>query len=205
VTAISNPPRPANDFDAGELPAAETSVDVQTTGDGSEGEPPALGGFVVGSVEGALAADAFPDAEQPEIESPEVERPSHLRVAPPVKRGLRYRRRRAQLLVLAVAALSAASMFMLVTFHVFAAQSAFTLNKLETQLAKEQRQYGLLRDQVATLSSPAAVANGAQALGMVRAQEVTLLQPFSSPSFEPNDGLPVPPPPQYKAIDPTGP
>jgi hypothetical protein len=108
--------------------------------------------------------------------------------------------------VLGVAAISAASMFLLVTFHVFAAQSAFSLDKLDTQLSSQQREYGLLRDKVATLSSPDAVANGAKRLGMVRSTEVTQLHPQSAPPFASTGSLPVPPltPYQAQAIDDPG-
>ena len=127
MTVVPNDPSGAGNAVAGELPTSELRS-----------------GELVGSVEGALAAEALPDFESPDfpspgLEPPTAERPAHLRVAPDPKRGLVYRRRRAQLLVLCVAALSAASMFLLVTFHVFAAQSAFTLDKLQTQLATEQR------------------------------------------------------------------
>jgi cell division protein FtsL len=180
-----------------------TSVSNEPSGAGNTvaGEPNA--GELVGSVEGALAAEALPAFERPDLEPAAADRPV-LRVAPDPKRGLVYRRRRAQLLVLSVAALSAASMFLLVTFHVFAAQSAFTLDKLQTQLATEQRQYGLLRNQVATLSSPEAVASGAQQLGMVRAPQVTLLHPSGALPFGSTVGLPVPPPIPYNAVDDTG-
>ncbi len=147
----------------------------------------------------ASTADGLPDDELPESG-----RPSHLRVAPEIERGLLHRRRRAQLLVLGVAAISAASMFLLVTFHVFAAQSAFTLDKLDNQLSVQQRDYGLLRDKVATLSSPDAVANGAKRLGMIRATEVTGLHPPAAASFASTNSLPVPPLTPYRAIDDTG-
>ena len=193
MTVVPNDPSGPGNTVAGELPASELRS-----------------GELVGSVEGALAAEALPDFESPDFDSPGLEppaaeRPAHLRVAPDPKRGLVYRRRRAQLLVLCVAALSAASMFLLVTFHVFAAQSAFTLDKLQTQLATEQRQYGLLRNQVATLSSPQAVASGARQLGMVRATQVTLLHPSGALPFGSTVGLPVPPPIPYTAVgDDTG-
>jgi hypothetical protein len=203
VTAVSNGPVASNSG-TGEFPTGEFSPDTQPTGDLRAGETDAFGGLVIGSIEGALAAEAVADLDQPEVVRPELDRPAHLHVAPNVERGVLYRRRRAQLLVLGVAAISAASMFMLVTFHVFAAQSAFTLDKLDTQLALEQRQYGILRDQVATLSSPAAVANRAASLGMIRAPEVTVLHPFAASAFGPTAGLPVPPPTPYSAVDNIG-
>ncbi len=82
------------------------------------------------------------------VETTEAERPAHLRVAPDSVELLR-RRRRARLIVVLGAAISAASMFLLVAFHVFAVQSSFQLDKLQTQLTAEQRRYGMLRDEVA--------------------------------------------------------
>jgi cell division protein FtsL len=158
-------------------------------------------------VAGAEAAGASVAGELPDDDNdalPDSGRPSHLRVAPEIERGLLHRRRRAQLVVLGVAALSAASMFLLVTFHVFAAQSAFALDKLDTQVTSQQREYGLLRDKVATLSSPDAVATGAKRLGMVRSTDVTQLHPLSAPSFATAGSLPVPPLTPYRAIDDTG-
>ena len=136
------------------------------------------------------AGDGVPDAEQP----------PRLRVAPKPSRELVRRRRRARLAVFGVAALSAASMFTLVAFHVFEAQSAFTLDKLDTKLSAEQREYGLLRDQVATLSSPEAVSKAAAALGMMRPSDVTLLHAPAAASFASNTGLPAPPPTPYHSI-----
>src|SRR5207245_9198330 len=100
----------------------------------------------------ALEARPFPEEER------EVERPAHRRGAPRPSRAVLRRRRRARLAVFGVAAISAASMFVLVAFHVFAVQSAFQLDKLDRQLSVEQRRYGMLRDEVATRSSPEAVA-----------------------------------------------
>ena len=45
----------------------------------------------------------------------------------------------------------------------------------ESQLTIEQRRYGILREEVATRSSPQAVAAGAEALHMVRPSQVTVL------------------------------
>jgi cell division protein FtsL len=203
VSAVSDGPSAASDFLGDHFAAGSLGTEMQPVVDVAVGEPP-FGGFVVGSTSGALAADAYPELESPEIEGPEVERPAHLHVAPNVKRGVLYRRRRTQLVVLGVAIISAASMFTLVTFHVFAAQSAFTLDKLDSQLANEQRQYGILRDQVATLSSPEAIAGRATHLGMIRAPKVVLLHPFAASSFDPTADLPVPPPTPYSAVDNTG-
>jgi hypothetical protein len=59
-----------------------------------------------------------------------------------------------------------ASLFALVAFHVFAAQSAFTLDRLSKQRTNEQLRYERLREEVARLSSPASVIAAAQNLGM---------------------------------------
>jgi hypothetical protein len=139
----------------------------------------------------------------PDGDGPPEEQAPRLRVAPRTPREVLRRRRRARLAVFGVAALSAASMFTLVAFHVFAAQAAFSLDKLDTQLSTQQREYGLLRDQVATLSSPDAVAKAALALGMVRPSDVTLLHAPSAASFaSSNNGLPAPPPTPYTSVAP---
>jgi len=130
--------------------------------------------------------------------APDAEHRPRLRVAPRTPREVLRRRRRARLAVFAVAVLSAASMFTLVAFHVFAAQAAFSLDNLDSRLSIEQREYGLLRDQVATLSSPAAVAKAAIALGMVRTSDVTLLHASSAAAF--GSGLPAPSPPPYNNL-----
>jgi cell division protein FtsL len=205
VTAVTNGPSAPTDSVAGAAPVGDAfSGDMPPHEELRSVETDVFAGLVIGSVEGALAADAFADPGRPEDDHAELGRPSHLRVAPDVQRGLFDRRRRAQLLVLGVAAISAASMFMLVTFHVFAAQSAFTLDKLNTQLANEQRQYEKLRDRVATLSSPEAVANRATSIGMIRAPGVTVLHPFVASPFNPTAGVPVPPPTPYSAVDNIG-
>jgi len=201
---MSNGPSAANNAEVEDVPAREFSGDTAPVEDLRAADTDPFAGLVIGSIEGALAADAFADPAPPAHDQPELERPSHLRVAPNPRRGLFDRRRRAQLVVLGVGVISAASMFMLVTFHVFAAQSAFALDKLNTQLANEQRQYGILRDRVATLSSPDAVANRATHLGMIRAPEVTVLHPFAASSFNPTGDLPVPPPTPYSAVDNIG-
>jgi len=135
------------------------------------------------------------------IETPEAERPAHLRVAPDARELLR-RRRRARLIVVLGSAVTAASMFLLVAFHVFAVQSSFELDKLQSRLTVEQKRYGLLRDEVATRSSPEAIALGAERLGMVRPSQVFVLRRPAAQPISPRDDLPVPPPPEYGAIDP---
>jgi hypothetical protein len=130
----------------------------------------------------------------------EAERSSHLRVAPDDALEAARRRRRARLGLLGVGAISAASMFGLVAFHVFAVQSSFQLDKLQAQLAVEQRRYGILREEVATRSSPQAVAAGAEALHMVRPSQVFVLHVPAAKPLDAQDSLPVPPPTPYGPI-----
>ena len=63
-------------------------------------------------------------------------------------------------------------MFLLVTFHVFAVQSAFQLDKLEQQRSDAQRANERLRHLVAKRSSATAIYNAASALGMERPPSV---------------------------------
>jgi uncharacterized protein (DUF3084 family) len=109
-------------------------------------------------------------------------------------------RRRARFAVLGVAAISAASMFLLVAFHVFAVQSAFQLDKLDSQLKTEQRKYGLLRNEVDRASSPEVVATQAERLGMHRSQNVTVLHVFGLPFSSANAEFPVPPKTPYAPL-----
>ena len=69
-----------------------------------------------------------------------------------------------------IALVAVASVFALVAIHVFAAQSAFTLDKLDKERTNQQLRYERLREEVARLSAPEAVINGARALGMVPGQ-----------------------------------
>jgi len=59
-------------------------------------------------------------------------------------------------------------MFLLVTFHVFAVQSSFQLDKLEHQRSDAQRENELLRNLVASRSSATAIFEAATAYGLVR-------------------------------------
>jgi hypothetical protein len=88
---------------------------------------------------------------------------ARLTIAPDVAR----RRLKARLLVWGVALVTVASMFMLVSFHVFAAQSAFTLERLSKERTNEQLRYQRLRNMVADRSSAPTVIKAAKALGMV--------------------------------------
>ena len=94
-----------------------------------------------------------------------------LRLAPEVAR----RRLRARLVMWGAALLTVASMFTLVAFHVFAAQSAFTLERLSNERTNEQLRYQRLRDQVASSSSAQVVIAESGELGMVPAPNVVPL------------------------------
>jgi hypothetical protein len=133
-------------------------------------------------------------------EQEDAERSGHLQVAPTTALEAARRRRRARLALLGVGAISAASMFGLVAFHVFAVQSSFQLDKLQTQLTLEQRRYGILREEVATRSSPQAVTSGAEALRMVRPSQVLVLHVPAAKPLDAQDSLPVPPPTPYGPI-----
>ena len=133
-------------------------------------------------------------------EEEDAERSGQLRVAPRTALEMARRRRRARLALLGVGAISAASMFGLVAFHVFAVQSAFQLDKLDRELSTQQRQYGLLRAQVDQKSSPEAIATAAERLGMVRSQSVTALHVPGIPWTSPNAAFPVPPKTPYAPL-----
>lgn len=89
---------------------------------------------------------------------------ARLTVAPEVAR----RRLRARLIMWGAALVTVASLFTLVAFHVFAAQSAFTLERLSKERTNEQLRYERLRLQVAMLSSPSVVIAESTKLGMVQ-------------------------------------
>ena len=93
-----------------------------------------------------------------------------LRVAP-ARRG----RLRARLLVWTIAAVTVASLFLLVAFHALAAQASFSLDRLDKARTNEQLRYERLRDQVARDSSAPAVIAAATKLGMVPGQGQTVL------------------------------
>jgi hypothetical protein len=107
-----------------------------------------------------LAPNATPRPESPDRGDGARVR---LTVAPEVAR----RRLRARLVVWGAALVTVASMFTLVAFHVFAAQSAFTLERLSKVRANEQLRYERLREQVAGQSSAQTVIAAASKLGMV--------------------------------------
>jgi hypothetical protein len=88
---------------------------------------------------------------------------AQLTVAPETAR----RRLRARLVMWGAALVTVASLFTLVAFHVFEAQSAFTLERLSKERTNEQQRYARLRDQVARLSSAPLVIAASEKLGMV--------------------------------------
>ncbi|MGQ0824061.1 MAG: hypothetical protein ACT4OX_03335 [Actinomycetota bacterium] len=85
------------------------------------------------------------------------------------------------------AVVTAASLFVLVSFHVLAVQHAFELDDLAAQRATEERRYERLRVEVASRSSPAAIVEAAYAIGMVRASEVEYIEaPLAAPRGRPS-------------------
>jgi hypothetical protein len=97
---------------------------------------------------------------------------ARLTVAPDVAR----RRLRARLIMWAAALVTVASLFTLVAFHVFAAQSAFTMERLSKERTNEQLRYARLRDLNARLSSAETVIRAATKLGMVPGGTMTPLR-----------------------------
>jgi hypothetical protein len=89
-----------------------------------------------------------------------------------------------------------ASLFTLVAFHVLAAQSAFTLDRVTKERNNEQLRYQRLRDEVARASSPAQVISEAQQLGMVPAAQV---HDISAPAAAPVGTTPDAVPPSLSA------
>jgi hypothetical protein len=81
--------------------------------------------------------------------------------------------------------LTAACLFTLVAFQVFAAQHAFTLDQLAKERTNEQLRYERLRAQVAALSSPQSVVAAAPRLGMKRALRTEVVNaPPAAPHAE---------------------
>jgi hypothetical protein len=108
----------------------------------------------------SVAASRLPGAR-----ATPAERTRHLRVAPEVAR----RRRRRQLAVFAAGLVTVASLLMVVTFQVFAAQSAFKLDRLAKEQSNEELRNERLRAEVAQESSPGSIIARAQARGYVPA------------------------------------
>jgi hypothetical protein len=123
----------------------------------------------------AGAAEALPEGDRGR---------THLRVAPDLVR----RRRRARLAFWATVLVTVASLFALVSFHVMAVQQAFELDALTARQAEEARRYEQLRAEVARLSSPPAVVEAAEAMGMIFAAEpATQVDAPIEPPAEPAD------------------
>jgi hypothetical protein len=75
----------------------------------------------------------------------------------------------------AAALVTVAALFTLVAFHVFAAQSAFSLEHLSKERMNEQLRYQRLRQQVASLSSASVVIAASNRFGMVPGPSVITL------------------------------
>ena len=144
------------------------------------------------------ALDAFDALPLPSDASPDQRAP--LQVASTDALDAIRRRRRTRAVMLLAAAVSAASMFGLVAFHVFEVQTSFQLDNLQQRLTEEQQQYGKLRAEVATRSSPQAVAAGAEALHMVRPSQVSVLHVPGARPLDATNSLPVLPTPDYRSI-----
>ncbi len=108
---------------------------------------------------------------------------ARLTVAPEVAR----RRLRARLLMWGAGLVTVASLFTLVAFHVFAAQSAFALEHLSKERTNEQLRYERLREEVAKLSSADTVIAAANRFGIVQGPTVVNL---SVPSVQLTGGTP---------------
>jgi hypothetical protein len=110
---------------------------------------------------------------------------AQLTVAPEMAR----RRLRARLVMWGAALVTVASLFTLVAFHVFEAQSAFTLERLSKDRANEQLLYARLREQVARLSSAPVVIAASAKRGMVPGPSmIPLRAPIVPPAGGPPDG-----------------
>jgi hypothetical protein len=141
----------------------------------------------------------------PEGEPGERPAPKHLRVAPTVSKRVLRQRRRARFAIAGVAAISALSMFLLVTFHVFAVQSSFQLDKLQREQSNAQRQNEMLRNLVATRSSATTIFKKATALGYVIANNpIQVSVDTPGVTFPSTSATPVKmPDPDQKALGPT--
>jgi uncharacterized protein (DUF58 family) len=73
------------------------------------------------------------------------------------------------------ALLTVASLFTLVAFHVFAAQSAFTLERLSKERTNEQLRNQRLRLAVANASSASVVIKASEKFGMIEGSGVITL------------------------------
>jgi cell division protein FtsL len=111
----------------------------------------------------------------------EIDVPRRLRVVPDGALSPRAKRRRARLLVAAVAMAIAAALFGAVFFHVLLTQGQLQLNRIQTSGAAERARNERLRLEVAELQSPERIVAAAQQqLGMVPPASVTYLSPSGS-------------------------
>jgi hypothetical protein len=85
------------------------------------------------------------------------------------------RRLRARLLMWGASLLTVAALFTLVAFHVFAAQSAFSMERLSKEQLNEQLRNQRLRQQVSSLSSASVVITASNKFGMVPGPSVITL------------------------------
>jgi hypothetical protein len=102
---------------------------------------------------------------------------AYLKVAPEVARRRRYTR----LAMTGAALVTVASLFLMVAFQVFAAQSAFRLDQLSKVRANEELRNQRLRDQVASLSSPGSVIERARQDGLVPVPVAYVQAPPAAP------------------------
>jgi cell division protein FtsL len=108
---------------------------------------------------------------------PETRSRAHLKVAPEVAR----RRRLTRLAMFGAAVVTVASLFLMVAFQVFAAQSAFRLDHLAKQRSNEELRNQRLREQVAQLSSPGSVFERARQDGLVQVPVAYVQAPLAAP------------------------
>jgi len=90
-------------------------------------------------------------------------------------------------------------MFLLVTFHVFAVQSSFQLDKLERQRSDALRENEILRNLVASRSSATTIFAAATARGFVRPANVIQITVARADAGGPN---PAPTPVTMPRTDP---
>ncbi|HET9728724.1 MAG TPA: hypothetical protein VFR41_04845, partial [Acidimicrobiia bacterium] len=96
-------------------------------------------------------------------------------------------RRRVRLAVFGMSLLTALCLFVLVAFQVFAAQHAFTMDRLQKERTNEQLRYERLRAEVARLSSPQAIVAAARKLGMEPSDRVEVV---NAPKVGPRTSAP---------------
>jgi hypothetical protein len=126
----------------------------------------------------SVAASRLPGAR-----ATPAERTRHLRVAPEVAR----RRRRAQLAIVIGVLVTVASLLMVVTFQVFAAQSAFKLDRLAKEHTNEELRNERLRAEVAQESSPGSIIARAESAGLVPAPVVWVQAIQAAPTHPVSD------------------